>query len=975
MAKRLDAGTRLVTILNKELRIVEELDSGPWATVYSASYEGRLVAFKWYGPDALCIQTQRVKDPLRLRIVQGPPSRHFLWVLDEVERNDGAFGYVMDLLPEEYVCVTDILLHPSWLPSYRRAIDACLRIVLAFASLHDRDLCFQEVSASNFYVDPRTGEVLITVENDIVSVGTQPDVLGSPRFMAPEVNVDRVAPSIQSDLHSMAVLVFMLLCRQHPLEGMRLTRDSLINANWQRRTYGTDPVFIFDPDNTTNRPDPAFPHASYVWPYLPRHAVDFLCHAFSQESLHHPMHRPSEREWLRELARLRSEVVVCHCGNEVFLDSTEPTRCDRCGALCGAPLRMEVGAYRFVVANDVRIYRCQLKPLCDTSKMPEPQLQVVTPKYDPWNVRRMGLRNVSGESWKARLDGREVDVAPGKIVRAAEGLELEVLDMTVRICANSIAAKPDGPSARDLYVFYVLDRSIDVLDGGNFSNCVVQDTLYELRRLNEEDKRLRVRVAALAYDRSFSWLVSDGLVALEEFEVKPNDLNSCQPGCTLGWALQELDAMLSGNAKRFAEGNSMILVVFALNGHCNNLMLIDYPRGYDQILQNEWFARSARFLFVPNMNNKAEALAKITHDGRATLTEGGSVSGYAGFHSFLDRLRGNPEWELTSGYLALSDVVRLALWRCGSVALRDPKVLRVFLRDRMRAGSDAADVMSQAGSALLEPLLRVYAGSTGAEEAKANMVRLLKDERNLKEDLLNKMVSELVRGVEEALRDNERYALRPSGVPACLTVLREDNRVAPDGSRCLAVLVRNDADKTLWVDMTAIFHGTDDCVVGTGWGYVVVAPGDVSLLYLTSKDFGIEDGRSMHAAYKLMARESPYEALSAGLVIEPEYFVDDHRRVFVLRNDGSTDAYVECVRVYAVWHEADAQDSRSNPIQELWRVESFHVRSTLAPGDTQTLLSNNNWIMDPWEAFTVGGTFPKHGDNPECRISSTAHSK
>jgi serine/threonine protein kinase len=52
-------------------------------------------------------------------------------------------------------------------------------------------------------------------------------VLGTPRFMAPEVVRREAAPSDQTDRYSLAVLLFYLLMGGHPLDGATRGEDPL----------------------------------------------------------------------------------------------------------------------------------------------------------------------------------------------------------------------------------------------------------------------------------------------------------------------------------------------------------------------------------------------------------------------------------------------------------------------------------------------------------------------------------------------------------------------------------------------------------------------------------------------------------------------------------------------------------------------------------------------------------------------------
>lgn len=44
----------------------------------------------------------------------------------------------------------------------------------------------------------------------------------------------------------------------HPLEGKQEASIKCMDMAARVKLYGTDPIFIFDPDNKTNRPVPVF---------------------------------------------------------------------------------------------------------------------------------------------------------------------------------------------------------------------------------------------------------------------------------------------------------------------------------------------------------------------------------------------------------------------------------------------------------------------------------------------------------------------------------------------------------------------------------------------------------------------------------------------------------------------------------------------------------------------------------------------
>ena len=95
-------------------------------------------------------------------------------------------------------------------------------------------------------------------------------VLGTPGFMAPEVLLGQAKPSARSDLFSLAVLLFRLLTRHDPFRGQRELEIRCLDEPARRRLYGDEALFIFDPDDPHNRPDPIEHSAALItWPIYP----------------------------------------------------------------------------------------------------------------------------------------------------------------------------------------------------------------------------------------------------------------------------------------------------------------------------------------------------------------------------------------------------------------------------------------------------------------------------------------------------------------------------------------------------------------------------------------------------------------------------------------------------------------------------------------------------------------------------------
>lgn len=432
----LQPGDEVTTLRTRQAcRIIDFKGGGGQGEVFGAELGGDPIAVKWYFPNSLSDWQRRSLEKLCNRPA---PSRAFLWPLDLAESKQyPGFGYVMALRPKEYRDLNAIL---------RREVELALPVLAvlglnladAFLRLHTEGLCYRDISPRNVFFNPADGDILICDNDNVAIDGTVGGgVLGTPRYMAPEIVRQEALPSSRTDLWSLSVLLFCLLILHHPLEGAKeLEVTSLSDLAAARKLYGEEPVFIFDPDDDSNRPD-AVAHANAVllWPFYPAFIHELFTRAFT-EGLRDPMHgRVGESEWRAAMARLLDCVTSCDtCAASSYVDpfSSDEATCWRCNARL-QPSYLEFSSHDGVVLRDgAHLFRHHVE-LSAPYNFRQP---FGTFRKHPSHPGLLGLSNRSSRPWRSARLGRDaVDVPPGATVGLAAGtvIDFGTAKATVRV--------------------------------------------------------------------------------------------------------------------------------------------------------------------------------------------------------------------------------------------------------------------------------------------------------------------------------------------------------------------------------------------------------------------------------------------------------------------------------------------------------------------------------------------------------------
>ena len=290
---------------------------------------------------------------------------------------------------------------------------------------------------------------MLICDNDNVAENRSPvtGVLGTPDFMAPELVRMEALPSRQTDLFSLAVLLFYMFCNSHPLVGKRILAIRSWDYPARKKMFGLEPLFIFDPDDDSNAAvdrslDPygeAGDNALHTWPLYPQFLRDLFTKAFTAGLRDADHGRVTEGEWKLALGKLQDSLLrSCLCGKENFFDAAQldaggnyQKRCWSCGQIPPLPFRLQIGKLAIVLNSDTRLAAHHLEDHSDFDAI-APVAEVTR---HPTNRHILGLKNLSDGRWVATTaEGAVKDVEPGKSIVLAKGTRIAFGRLTGEIC-------------------------------------------------------------------------------------------------------------------------------------------------------------------------------------------------------------------------------------------------------------------------------------------------------------------------------------------------------------------------------------------------------------------------------------------------------------------------------------------------------------------------------------------------------------
>lgn len=278
--------------------------------------------------------------------------------------------------------------------------------------LHRFGYSYQDLNDGNFFIDPNSGDVLICDNDNVMPQGEKSGIMGKARYMAPEIIAGGV-PDKYSDRFSLSVILFMLFYANHPFEGAKVVACPCLTETFEKKLYGTEAVFIYDPTDKSNLPVRGI-HQNVIrrWPAFPAKLREIFIQEFSQEKLKNPNSRMLESLWEKTIAGIRDSLVRCPvCGEETFVE--DESKCMDCGAAIDTSYRLRIGPRSVILTKGTKVY-------IDYDNAPDAEIVA-----HPNDTTRLLMRNISSGNWTAETPSGKIKVVePNGIMPVNPGIKI-----------------------------------------------------------------------------------------------------------------------------------------------------------------------------------------------------------------------------------------------------------------------------------------------------------------------------------------------------------------------------------------------------------------------------------------------------------------------------------------------------------------------------------------------------------------------
>lgn len=422
----------------------KRLAQGGQGAVYRvrAKSDGKAYAVKWYHTTSA---SDNQRQQLETLIRHGSPrcdaeGIEFIWPIEMVHYGkSSSYGYVMPLYDaERYVHYNKVINGKVRQPNRNTLAQMSYRVCMALEAVHRSGLAYCDINLGNIQFDTEQGSLIVCDNDNVIVNNAEVAIAGVAEFMAPEVALGQSKPNAQTDLYSLAVLLYQLWTWEHPMEGAQTAQVRSWDQPAKLKYYAQEPLFAHHPTDKRNAAadDPMLAYSVRRWEEIcPTKLKEVFIRTFT-EGAHKPGGRTRLSEWQRCFMEMEANASRCpKCSAINILDAKQPGQaCYHCGIPQTSRLRLDCsyrgGSATLVIHSGAPLRQHHLEPRA----VGERALGVLGRVEDhPKQPGAHILRNQTSEPWYYDLGNERYRIEPGQARPLSPNGKITVSDATIHI--------------------------------------------------------------------------------------------------------------------------------------------------------------------------------------------------------------------------------------------------------------------------------------------------------------------------------------------------------------------------------------------------------------------------------------------------------------------------------------------------------------------------------------------------------------
>lgn len=330
MSRELDSGNIIKDLQGEEYEIICKLSEGAQGRIYEL-VNNRIAKINYDKSE----NRDKILKQLYWIMRQNIPEEARITKPIAILENPYT-GYIMDKVPEDYeplskfIKINSKYTFSEWFNDITGGLKKRLQIGILLAkslrSLHFEGLTYCDLSPANILVSPTKNSIAIIDADNLMATGMfSADILGTPGYIAPELFSESRQPNSLSDIHSFAVLLFEMLCLEHPLVGDSILEDS---PEIEEKAKKGNSVYVNHPVDDSNRNK----RASKMKDLLTDELNSLFERSFVS-GLHNPTERPSLKEFIDVMEEALDRIILCKnpdCGGSYLYKINSSIECPFC---------------------------------------------------------------------------------------------------------------------------------------------------------------------------------------------------------------------------------------------------------------------------------------------------------------------------------------------------------------------------------------------------------------------------------------------------------------------------------------------------------------------------------------------------------------------------------------------------------------------------------------------------------------------